>query len=121
MSIEVILFLLVPLIIGAMGEAAKKLILGTVKPSKQGFKGWRGVYVVTLRVHAVIVGALIGLVGHSFELPVPDYFGASLGGVVLAYACAGVIASFAYDALVKVPRNLIGFFTRQLNSNGPTY
>lgn len=121
MSIEVILFLLVPLIIGAMGEAAKKLILGTVKPSKEGYKGWRGVYVVTLRLHAVIVGALIGLVGHSFEIPTPDYFGTSLGGVVLAYACAGVIAAFAYDMLVKVPRNLIGFFSRQFDNNGPSY
>ena len=56
------------LVIGTLGEVAKRLILGPKKTWPKdadghiAFTGWRGVYAVTYKLHALLVGALIGLV-----------------------------------------------------------
>jgi len=89
-------------IIGMLGEVAKKL-----SGAKHGDTGWRGVYIVTFKAHALLVGALIGLGGHFIGLPVPEVFGESLGGTVLAYAASGGVAMVAYSSIVGTIKSFI--------------
>ncbi len=81
-------------VIGMAGEVAKKLI-----GAKAGDKGWRGVYHVTLPWHALLVGAAVGAAGHPIGIPVPEVFGADLGGAVLAFTLAGGLSMIAYQAI----------------------
>lgn len=102
-----IVFLFVPLVIGMLGQVAQKLVLGSTNPPKVAYKGWRGVYYVTIPAHAVLVGALCGAVGFPLGVPVPQMFGDALGGAVLAYAVAGAVSIVAYDAVIKVIRRAV--------------
>lgn len=83
------------LIIGMFGEVMKKLV-----GAKPGDPGLKGVYIVTYKVHALIVGALMGLGGSYIGLPVPEVFGTALGGSVLAYTASGGVAMVGYSSIV---------------------
>jgi hypothetical protein len=90
------------LIIGMLGEVAKKLT-----GAKPGDKGWRGVYIVTYKAHALAVGACVGLAGHYVGIPVPGVFGDNLGGAVLAYTLAAGVAMVGYASIVGVIKSWI--------------
>ena len=84
------------IVIGTLGEVVKNLVR-----AKAGDKGWRGVYFVTYRAHAILVGASLGaLCFAGVELPVAEGF-AEGAGPVLFYACSGALAMIGYDAIVK--------------------
>lgn len=92
------------LIIGTLGDVVKKLVLPGPMP-KDGWPGWRGVYYVTYKAHALAVGALMGLIPG---LPVSDAFETEgPAGPVLFYAGAGAIAMIGYAALVGTIKNAI--------------
>ena len=61
-----------------------------------GKRGWRGVYEVTMPLHAMALGALLGLVPG---LPRPTSFGVETAGGVLFYLSAGVLSVLAYDVV----------------------
>lgn len=92
------------LIVGSLGEVAKALILGPRKDWPKdaagniSFTGWRGVYVVTYRVHALPVAALVGLVPG---IPVIDSLRTDgWAGAVLQYAGNGALAMVVYASVV---------------------
>jgi len=98
---------LAALAIGLGGEVAKKLT-----GAKAGDAGWRGVYFVTLPVHAPIIGALLGLASVAvngwlgLSAPTSDAFAEGLGPV-LFYSGAGVLASLCYVSIVRVIKRAV--------------
>jgi hypothetical protein len=104
------------LIIGMLGEIAKNLALGPKKSwPKDGFRGWRGVYVVTYKAHALVVGALMGLIPG---LPVTDLFkepGSNLGAVMF-YCGAGAISMIAYATIVGSIKTAISNYGKRLGA-----
>lgn len=97
------------LAIGGCGEIAKKLILGPKsKWPKEGFPGWRGVYFVTYKAHAMIIG---GGAGWLLPLPVSSAFAEDgQAGQAMFYLGAGAIAMIAYAIIVG---NIKTFFKNQ--------
>lgn len=104
-----------PFIIGMAGQVAQNLVLGKgngvggklTKAQVAELKGWKKFYHTTLAWHALLVGALIGLVGFSFGLPVPVAFGEGLAGCVLAYTFSGGVSIVGYDTIVKTIRRVL--------------
>ena len=94
------------LIIGTAGDIAKNLILGPKnRYPKEGFRGWRGVYSVTYRFHAIVVGALMGLIPG---LPVVESLQTDgIAGSVFQYAGAGALAMVTYATVVGTTRAII--------------
>jgi hypothetical protein len=91
-----IIAIVAPLIIGMAGEVAKKLT-----GAHAGARGWRGVYYVTYRAHALLAGALLGWVMHLTAGPLPAAFGEELGGYLMAYTFSGGVSMVAYDVIIK--------------------
>jgi hypothetical protein len=92
------------LVIGTCGEVAKRLILGPKKhwpkdaDGHVAFRGWRGVYAVTYKLHALLVGAVIGLIPG---IPVVESLQSDgWAGAVLQYAGDGALAMVAYASVV---------------------
>jgi hypothetical protein len=83
-----------------MGEIVKKLVLRGPMP-KTGWPGWRGVYYVTYRAHALAVGAGFGAGCAALTIPFPALFGGSVAGGALAGAFAGGVAMVGYATIVK--------------------
>lgn len=77
------------LTLGLGGEVAKRLVGPTA-----GKRGWRGVYEVTMPLHPMALGALVGLVPG---LPRPAAFGTEMAGGALFYLSGGVLSVLAYD------------------------
>ncbi|MGD9749362.1 MAG: hypothetical protein AB7W59_00040 [Acidimicrobiia bacterium] len=92
--------IILPFIIGMLGEMAKKLILRGKMP-EAGWPGWRGVYYVTYRAHALAVGAGFGAGCAALGIPFPALFGGNVAGGALAGAFAGGVAMVAYAGIVK--------------------
>lgn len=107
-----ILLLVTPLIIGMLGEVAKGLT-----KAKPGDKGWKGVYYVTFRAHALVVGAIMGVGMWWLDGPIPIVFGEAVGGYVLAYAFSGGVAMVAYSAIVKTIRAAIHHLRSRVETN----
>lgn len=129
----IVILLVVPFIIGMVGALVKRHVLGpksewpvrapeppvppggayrdNVKPKTfppgSGFTGFRRFYFVTLGWHPLVVGALVGLVGHFIGIPVPPGFSDSIGGALVAYLFAGGVASIGYDTIVKTIKRII--------------
>lgn len=96
-----------PFIIGMIGETFKKLILRGPMP-KAGWPGWQGVYFITYKMHALLCGAIFGIFLFKAEIPWPkDVFGTSLGAAVLAGTFAGGVAMVAYASIVGTIKNAI--------------
>lgn len=99
-----------PFVLGMAGQVAQKLILGPNKPTKvqiEALSKWKKVYHVTIPWHALLVGALIGLVGFPLGIPVPPVFGEAIGGAVLAYAFSGGVSIIGYDTIVKTLKRIL--------------
>lgn len=98
---------LAALAIGLGGEVAKKLT-----GAKAGDRGWRGVFFVTLPVHAPIIGALLGIAAVALNgwlglaAPTSEAFADGLGPV-LFFCGAGVLASLCYVSIVRVIKRAI--------------
>jgi hypothetical protein len=101
------------LVIGLAGEIAKKLILGDKKDMpKEGYPGFKGVYYVTYRFHAVAVGALLGMIPG---LPVTEALATEgMAGGVMFYAGAGAIAMITYASVVSSIRSAVANYGKKL-------
>ncbi|MBN8609637.1 MAG: hypothetical protein J0L92_03585 [Deltaproteobacteria bacterium] len=102
------------LIVGTLGEVAKALILGPKKTWPKdadghvAFRGWRGVYAVTYKVHALVVGALFGLVPG---VPVIEALHSEgVAGAVLQYAGNGALAMVTYTSVVGTLKSLFEMY-----------
>lgn len=93
---ETIVIVAVALVIGMIGEIAKKLV-----GAKAGDPGWKGVYFVTFRAHGLVAGAGLMLALWAQGLPLPEFFGEGAGGAVLAGLFAGGLAMIGYDVLYE--------------------
>ena len=91
-------FLVVGALLSVLGRGVSELVFGG-KP-RAGFKGWRGVWYVTLPLHALLAGALVGLVATT--LPVPPGMGAGVAGRVFWYALSGALGTVCYDVIKGV-------------------
>ena len=87
-------FVVMALAIAVAGEVIKRLIIPKGNPSK--LPGWRGVYRVTLPLHPLLVGFLVGLL---FPLPLPETVGTTAMARAMYYLGAGVVSGHAYNAL----------------------
>lgn len=99
--------LVAAVVIGMAGEVAKKLVLGSGPMPATGYRGLKGVYYVTYKVHALVVGAAIGYIGHAFGgMPLPEAFSTDgPSGAILNYAGTGAAAMLGYAGLVGTLKN----------------
>lgn len=97
----------VPFIIGMCGQVARNIVLGNKRRESDGHTGWRRIYWATLPLHALAVGAWVGLIGHKYGIPVPKVFGETMAGSILAYTTSGGISVIGYDAIVKTIRRIL--------------
>lgn len=112
----ILVLLVLPFIIGMMGEVVKKLALPGTMP-EGGWVGWRGVYFVTYKLHALCVGAVFGIGLFLFHIPWPkDVFGDSVGGAMLAGALSGGVAMVSYAAIVGVWKNSVKLVAARLGA-----
>lgn len=104
------------LVIGGAGEIAKKLILGNPHDMpKTGYPGFKGVYYVTYKFHAVVVGGLAGLIPG---LPVTEALATEgVAGGVMFYAGAGAIAMIAYASVVGSIKNGVKNYGKKLGGD----
>jgi hypothetical protein len=106
----IIILIVAPFLIGFAGEIVKKWV-----NAKAGDPGFKGLYYVTYKGHALVVGALLGLAMWAGKGPVPALFHyavgdvseAGIGGYVLAYAFSGGVAMVAYSTIVGTIKNSI--------------
>jgi Flp pilus assembly pilin Flp len=101
------------LIIGLAGQVAKKLILGDPDDMpKNGYRGFKGVYYVTYKAHAVIVGAMGGMIPG---LPVTEAMETDgMAGSVMFYAGAGALAMIVYASVVGTIKNAFENYSKKL-------
>ncbi|MBN8609130.1 MAG: hypothetical protein J0L92_00995 [Deltaproteobacteria bacterium] len=110
------------LIIGTMGEVAKVLILGPKKSWPRdadghfAFRGWRGAYAATYKVHALAVGALLGFVPGVPVITALQSDG--VAGAVLQYSGNGALAMVAYASLVGTIKGVIERYGRRFGVDG---
>lgn len=97
----------VPFIIGMCGQVARNIVLGNKRRESDVRTGWRRIYWATLPLHALTVGAWVGLIGYKYGIPVPKVFGETMAGSILAYTTSGGIAVIGYDAIVKTIRRIL--------------
>lgn len=93
--VDLLSFAVVGALLAGIGKGINSMVYGSAGP-KPGHKGWRGVWYVTLWLHPIVVGGLLGL---SPWLPAPEAMGSTTAGRVLWYAAAGLFASTLYDAI----------------------
>jgi hypothetical protein len=96
------------LVIGMGGEVSKNLALGTPAERKdKDFKGWRRVYAITFRGHALFVGTLVGLLTAVLpEMPSPEWVAGSFGGHVAYWIGNGALSMVLYASVVATLRAL---------------
>ena len=107
MQYWIIILGVVPFIIGMCGQVARNIILGNKRRESDGLIGWRRIYWATMPLHALAIGAWTGLIGHQYGLPVPEAFGETLAGSILAYTTSGGVSVVGYDAIVKTLRRML--------------
>jgi hypothetical protein len=112
------IFLFLPFIIGMLGEVVQRLVLPGEMP-KAGWPGWRGVYFVTYKAHALAVGAGFGSLLFLAAIPWPkDVFGEGIGGAMFAGAVSGGVAMVAYASIVGSIKNLTRLVGARAGSAG---
>lgn len=101
------------LVIGTIHETGKQLVLGKKhKWPKDGFKGWKGVYRVTMKLHSLILGALFGLIPG---LPVTSGLATEgISGSVMFYLGAGAAAMVGYASVVGTVKDLLANYGKKL-------
>ena len=95
-------------VVGALLAILGKGIHGMVFPkgvSKAGHPGWRGVFYMTMWVHPIIVGAIIGIPAW---LPAPEMMGDHTAGRIIWFALSGGIAPTCYNAVMSVVKQRAG-------------
>jgi hypothetical protein len=97
-----------PFLIGMTIQVVRNLVLKEDTNLKK--RSWKWFYKITLPLHSMCIGALIGLAGYESGLPVPEIFGDKIGGAVLAYMMSGGVAVIGYDSIVKTLKRLIGTY-----------
>jgi hypothetical protein len=97
----------VPFIIGMCGQVVRNIVLGNKRRESDGHTGWKRIYWATLPLHALAVGAWVGLIGHKYGIPVPKVFGETMAGSILAYTTSGGVSVVGYDAIVKTIRRIL--------------
>ena len=97
----IVIFGIVPFIIGMCGQVARNIVLGNKRRQSDGHTGWRKIYWITLPLHALAVGAWVGFIGYKYGLPVPKVFGTTEAGTILAYTTSGGVSVVGYDVIVK--------------------
>ena len=102
------------LVIGGAGEIAKKIVLGNPKSMpEEGYRGLKGVYYVTYKAHAMVVGGLGGLVPG---LPVTEALATDgQAGSVMMYAGAGALAMIVYASIVSNIKSAVRNYGKKLN------
>lgn len=99
----------ISMVIGMTGQVMKQLI-----GAKAGDTGWRGVYFVTFRAHALVAGAALTAGLWYLGLPLPAALGTELGGAIAHGLFAGMLAMVAYDVLYKGVRAVVQHRLAQL-------
>jgi len=101
------------LVIGTLHETGKQLVLGPKnKWPKDGFRGWKGVYWVTRKIHSLILGALFGLIPGVPVIEVLATEGAA--GAVIFYMGAGAGAMVGYASVVGTLKDVFTNYGKKL-------
>lgn len=87
--------------IGAIGEVVKRLVR-----AKEGDKGWRGVFYVTLPAHAVVAGMLIGLIPWLPPIDALVKEGYEAAGRFGTYTLAGIVCKLGYDSFISTSKRI---------------
>lgn len=103
----------VPFIIGMCGQVARNIVLGNNQRQGDVRTGIKRLYWATLPLHALGVGAWVGTIGYKYGLPVPEAFGDTMAGSILAYTMSGGISVVGYDAIVKTIRRMLDSYRGQ--------
>ena len=99
--------------IGTVHETGKQLVLGNKsKWPKEGFRGWKGVYRVTMKTHSLILGALLGLIPG---LPVTESLATEgVAGSVIFYLGAGCCAMVGYASVIGIIKDVLANYGKKL-------
>lgn len=106
--------------VGMLGEVAKKLVLGPrAKWPKDGFRGWRGVYYVTLPLHAMAAGVALwwGPALLGYPLPVSAAFDGD-GGYALFGLGVGALSVVGYATFVEGVQRALKSWSKKLGEGG---
>ena len=95
-------FLVVALALGVTGEVMKRLILPN---GNKNLTGWRWVWNVTLPLHAVGIGFVLGLMPF---MPCPHDTCASGFSRGLYYCAAGMLSSYVYAGVKHFAKEKLG-------------
>ena len=115
MSSEWILSIAYAFILGVLGEVAKNLVR-----AKPGDRGWRGVYFVTYKAHALFFGALGALPMHEAQVTIPSSFGGtSVVSYVLWGASCGAAAMVGYPSTVGIVKAWLKHKRAQVAGGAP--
>jgi hypothetical protein len=95
-------FVAVGAFLAVIGKGVSTLVFGGA--TRAGESGWRGVYYVTMWLHPVLTG---GLLGAFTTLPAPTGMGSGLAGKVIWYALAGGFSPALYSAVRSVIKQRI--------------
>lgn len=103
-----------PFIIGMGGEVSKKLIV----PAGDSSTGWKRMFWITFPLHAMLMGALLGIPMHKFGVPVPSAFGTELLGAMIAGTMSGAISTVGYSSIVKTLKRFLSSYVGPSSSSG---
>ena len=87
-------FVVVGACLAMIGQGITKAVFGG--QPKRLAKGWRKTFYVTMWLHPIIGGALLGVFA---DLPSPDFLDDSFWGKVMWYGLAGGFAPSLYNAV----------------------
>lgn len=106
--------LVVGAVLSAIGKGVTRMVFGS--GPKAGRKGWRGVFYVTMWLHPIAAGALLGI---GPWLPAPEFMGDAMLGRVMWYALAGVFSTTAYDGVSLLLKHRTGLQEEARKSQAP--
>lgn len=95
-------FLVVSLLLAVVGEVLKRIILPRDRKSATGWRWW---FYITLPLHPLGAGGLIGLLPF---MPCPVAICPTTTHRVLYYAAAGVLSSYVYAAGKHLYKKYVG-------------
>lgn len=104
----IILLIVVPFVFGFVGSIVKNTVLGP-KPWDYARLSWfQRAYYKSLAWHMVFTGVGAGAIAWAFHGPVPEVFGTTLLGYLIAGLFAGGVSMIGYALIVKTIRRMIG-------------
>ncbi len=99
-----------PFIIGMGGEVSKKLIV----PQGDSSSGWRRIFWITFPLHAMLMGAILGIPFHKFGVPTPAAFGQEMLGSMIAGTMSGAISTVGYSSIVKTLKRFLASYAGKI-------